>query len=75
MEIAVQVVEKTYLGSDVIKGRWADNREADQEHVGLRVGERSETVVIFLSGGIPQSQTNRSAIDHDAGGIVVEAVG
>ena len=28
---------KTYLGLDVVKRRRADNREADEEDVGLRV--------------------------------------
>lgn len=40
----------------------------------MRVGEWSEAVVIFLSGGIPQSQTDRPAVDHHAGRVVVEAV-
>ena len=29
------------------------NGEADQDNVGVRVGQRSETVVILLTGGIP----------------------
>lgn len=64
----------TYLGFHVIEGWRADDRETDQEDVGLRVGEGSEAVVIFLSGGIPQSEADRPAVDHHAGRVVVEAV-
>lgn len=69
----VWVWVRVYLGFDVIEGWRADNRETDQEDVGLRVGERSEAIVVFLSGGIPQSQANRSAIDHHAGRVIVKA--
>lgn len=42
-----------HLSLDVIK-RWrADDGEADEEDIGLGVGERSESVVIFLSSSIP----------------------
>lgn len=68
------MARRSYLGFHVIKGWRADDREADQENVGLWVGEWSEAVVIFLSGGIPQSQADRSAVDHHAGRVVVEAV-
>lgn len=45
------------LFSDILKrGRRGDG-EADEENIGLRVGEGSETVVIFLSCGIEESQS------------------
>lgn len=66
--------ETAYLGSNVVK-RWrADDREANQEDVGLRVRERSQAVVIFLSSSIPKSQANWLAIDHHTSGVIVEAV-
>lgn len=61
-----------HLGLDVIKRRRADDGEADEEDIGLRVGERSESVVIFLSSSIPQSQANRLPIDHHTRGVIVE---
>lgn len=64
-----------YLRFDVIEGRWADDGEANQENVGLRVREGSEAVVIFLSGGIPQSQADGPAIHHYTSRVVVEAAG
>jgi len=60
------------LCSDVIKRRWADDREADEEDVGLGVGEWSQSVVIFLSCCIPQSQADGLSINHHTGGVVVE---
>lgn len=42
----------------------------------MGVGERAQAVVIFLSGCIPQSQADRSPVDHHASRVVVEtAVG
>jgi hypothetical protein len=64
----------SYLGLDVIERRWANDREADEEDIGLRVGERSKTIVILLSSGIPKSKANRLAIYHDTGRVIVEAV-
>lgn len=43
-----------YLGFDVVERRRADDGEADQENVGLWIGQRAKSVVIFLSSGIPE---------------------
>lgn len=61
-----------YLGLHVLKRRRADEREADEEDICLRVGQRAQTVVILLSGSIPKSQVDGLAIDHDIGRVVVE---
>ena len=44
-----------YLGLDVIEGRRANDGETDEENIGLGVGQRSESVVILLASGIPQT--------------------
>lgn len=41
------------LSGDVLERRRADDAEADEEDVGLRVREGSQSIVIFLTGGIP----------------------
>lgn len=46
---------EVYLGFNVIEGRRANDGETDEEDIGLRVGERSESVVILLASGIPQT--------------------
>lgn len=63
----------TYLGPDVVKRRWADDGEADKEDVGLGIGQWAQAVVILLASGIPQPQADGLPVDHDAGGVVVEA--
>lgn len=63
-----------YLGLDVLKGRRADQGEADQEDVGLGVGQRAETIVILLSGSIPETQVDGLSVDHDIGRVVVKAI-
>lgn len=63
------------LGPDVVKGWRADNGEADEEDVCLRVGERSQSVVIFLSSGIPQSQADWLSINHHTRRVVVKDCG
>lgn len=40
----------------VLEGSRRDDGETDEEDIGLRVGERAETVVIFLTGGIEESK-------------------
>ena len=39
----------THLLGDVFKGVWAVDREADEQNVGVGVGEGAETVVILLA--------------------------
>lgn len=46
--------------------------KADQDNVGVGVGERAETVVILLAGGIPEGELDVLAIDLDIGDIVLE---
>lgn len=60
------------LGLYVVKRRRADDGEADEEDVGLGVRERTKTVVILLTSSIPETKTDRLAIDHDTCGVVVE---
>jgi hypothetical protein len=62
----------THFCLDVLKGRRADEREANQEDIRLRVRQRSETVVVFLPGCVPQAEGDRLAVDHDISGVVVE---
>lgn len=61
------------FGFHVVEGWGGYDGEADQENVGLRVGEGAEAVVVFLSGGVPESEADWSAVDHHARGIVVES--
>lgn len=65
---------KSYLGLDVLEGGRRDERKADEEDVGLGVGERTKTIIIFLSGGIPETEVDGLSIDHDIGRVVVKAV-
>lgn len=62
-----------HLGLDVVERGRADNREADEEHVGLRVRERAKTIVILLTSSIPETQADGLAINHDIGRVVIEA--
>lgn len=59
----------------VVEGRWADDREADEKDVCLRIGQGSESIVIFLTSRVPQSQAYWLAIDHDARRVVIESDG
>lgn len=58
---------------DVVEGGRADDGEADQEDVGLGIGEGSESVIIFLPRGVPESEADGFAVDHHTCGVVVEA--
>ena len=60
------------LSLDVVEGRGANDREADQEDICLRVGERSQAIIIFLSRSIPQTQADRLPINHHTCRVVIE---
>jgi len=71
--IGAMVVDfRVPLGLDVLEGGRRDNGEARQEHVGLRVGQRSQTIVIFLSSSIPKTQVDGLVVNHDVGRVVIE---
>lgn len=60
------------LGFHVVKGWRADDREANEKDVGLRVRQGSQSVVILLSGGIPQTQADGPTIHHHARRVIIE---
>lgn len=60
------------LGADVLKGGAVYQAEADEEDVRLRVGEWSQSVVVLLTGGIPETEVDRLSIDENVGRVVVE---
>jgi len=41
--------KRTNLGADVGEGGGGDDGEADEENIGLRVGQRAETIVVLLT--------------------------
>ena len=71
---AVSLVAATRVCENKIKqtGRRADDREADEENVGLRVRERPQAIVIFLACRIPQTEVDGLAVHHDVRAVVVE---
>lgn len=50
------------LVPDVLVGGGARDGEADDEDVGLRVRQRPESVVLLLTRGVPQVQTDDPAV-------------
>lgn len=45
------------LLADVFERGWRGDREADEEDVGLWVGERAQAVIILLSGSIEEAES------------------
>lgn len=62
----------THFCLDVLERRWAYEREADEENVRLRVRQRPETVVVFLSSRVPQAERDGLAVHHHIRGVVIE---
>jgi hypothetical protein len=46
--------------------------EADQDDVGVGVGQGAETVVVFLTSRIPKGQLDVLVVDLDVGDVVLE---
>jgi len=55
------------LCANVVKRRRRNDGEADQEDISLGVRERTQSIIILLSCGIPQTQADRLAINHHTG--------
>ena len=64
--------KKSHLFLDVFERAGADDGEADEEDVGLWVGERPEAVVVLLAGCVEESQCVGLAADHDCDRVIVE---
>jgi hypothetical protein len=62
----------SYLLLDVVKRIGRVDGEADQDNVRVGVWERAETVVILLTGGIPEGELHVFTIDLDVGDIILE---
>lgn len=61
-----------YLLLDVVERVGGVDSEADQDNVGVGVGERAETVVIFLASSIPEGELDVLAVNLDISDIVFE---
>ena len=57
---------------DVVERVGRVDGKADEDDVRVRVGERTETVVVFLTGGIPERELDMTAVDLDVGNVVLE---
>lgn len=60
------------LGANVFEGSGVDSGVEHQENVGLGVGQRAQAVVVVLARGIPETQVEWLAIDHNVCAVVVE---
>ena len=61
-----------YLLLDVVKRVGRVDGETDQNDMRVGVGERAQSVVIFLTSGIPEGELDVLAIDFDIGDVVLE---
>jgi hypothetical protein len=61
-----------YLLLNVVKRVGRVDGETDQDDMRVRVGERAQSVVIFLASGIPKGELDVLAIDFDIGDVVLE---
>jgi hypothetical protein len=53
--------EWSYLVHDILERVWTINGEANEDDVGLGVGERPQSVVLLLSGSVPESKLDHLA--------------
>ena len=57
---------------DVVEGDGADDGEAGEKDIRLRVGEGAESVVVLLPGRVPQVEADELAVDARVFGIVIK---
>ena len=49
---------------DILEAVWADDAEADEEHVGVGVGDRPQSVVILLARRVKQREAVRDSTEN-----------
>lgn len=49
-----------------------DDRKAYNKDIRLRIAKRTQAIVVFLSGCIPQAQAHRFGVNHHIGCVIVE---
>ena len=52
------------LGRHILEGGGADDGEADEEDVSLRIRQRSQAIVVLLTSCVPQAQRYGNAVTH-----------
>ena len=65
-------LRKLYFLISVCPRRRVYNWEANKENIAVRVRKWTETVVLFLTGSIPESKVNHPSVDLDSGCVIVE---
>lgn len=65
-------VEIAHLFLDVVERVGRVDGKADENHVGVGVGKRTETVVVLLASRIPQGELDAFSIDLDVGDVVLK---
>ena len=63
---------RTPFWGNIFKGWRTDYREADEEDVSLRVGERPQSVVVLLAGRVPEAQRHRDSVTNHRGRVIVK---
>ena len=69
------VIAWSYLLLDVVERVGRVDGEADEDNMRVGVGQRAQTVVIFLACGIPEGELNVLAVDLYIGHVVLEDSG
>jgi hypothetical protein len=60
------------LAADIFEGGRINEGEGDDEDVGARVGEGTQTIVVLLTGRIPETETHGLSVAHGIGGVVIK---
>ena len=62
----------SYLFLHVLERVGQVDSKADKDDMRVGIGERPETIIVLLSGGIPECEFNTTAIDLDIRNVVLE---
>jgi hypothetical protein len=60
------------LGRHVLERDRIDDREADEEDVGVGVRQRAQSVVLLLAGCVPEAELDRLVAGRQVDDVVVE---
>jgi hypothetical protein len=71
--MVVRLIEPLIL--DIFERSGGVYREADEDHMGFSVGKWSEAFIVFLAGGVPESELNMFAIDAAVGNVIFKDSG
>lgn len=72
MYLPIMIDFRVPLVQSIFQRSRADDRVHNHEHICLRIGQRSQSIVILLTSSVPKIEVNHLVVHHHIAGVVVK---